>query len=134
MYIDTRQARQNPSENLSTIDAYACLKRNPNGTHIFSVQTVMGSWFNSWLLFICTEAGRVENISNGFPSTVYEGVRRWARYVISANYLLRYFYIQYIRERRLAGTSSNPLGHTGSPSWEWWNIMSAPIEGLLPRL
>ena len=46
------------------------------------------------------------------------GVLRWARYVISANYLLRYFYIQYIRERRLVGASSNPLGHTGDPSWE----------------
>lgn len=81
-------------------------------------KTAMGSHLNSWLLFVCTEPGRVEDIQNGFPSTIYGGVRRWARYVISANYLLRYFYIQYIRERRLAGASSNPLGHTGDLSWE----------------
>lgn len=46
--------------------------------------------------------GGVEGIQNGFPCAVdRRDVRCRARYVIPANYLLRYFYIQYIRERWL---------------------------------
>lgn len=47
--------------------------------------------------------GRVGDIRNGLPFATHSRVRHWAQYVISANYLLRYFYIQYIRERWMVG-------------------------------
>lgn len=58
--------------------------------------------------------GSAEGIQNGSP---LHGETPFAM-LFQANYLLRYFYIQYIRERWLVGAPSNPRGHTGDPSRE----------------
>lgn len=100
---------------------HVCYEKNLNGVHIISVLRVMGSRLDSWLLFVYTELVGSKTSEMGSPLAIHAGVRHWAWYVIPANYLLRYFYIQYIRERRLVGTPSNPTGHTGDPSWEWRN-------------
>lgn len=109
-----------PHENLSTTVHMRVSKRiQMVYICIFSVSRDsdgVGTRFMGYYSF--TRTGRVEDIRNGFPFTIHGGVRRWARYVIPANYLLRYFYIQYIRERRMVGAPSNPIGHTGDPSWE----------------
>lgn len=101
--------RNEPLENLSTIIRILPSRKESKWyTYFLRLRggIAMGSWLNSWLLFVYTKPGGVEGIQNDLPYAVdtvaaCRGVRCRARYVIPANYLLRYFYIQYIRERRL---------------------------------
>lgn len=116
--ITHQRFQRTPKKSLDD-GACACLEKNPNGAHIFSVSRDRDGVGSRFVIIIRLHGtGGVEDIRNGFPCVIHGDVRHWARYVISANYLLRYFYIQYIREQRLVGAPSNPIGHTGDPSWE----------------